>query len=189
MLVTGPTGSGKTTQLYAALKSIVSEEIKILTIEDPIEYYLDGVNQTQVLSKIGMTFARAMRSFLRHDPDVILVGEIRDKETAETAVNASLTGHLVFSTLHTNDAVSATTRLMDMGVEPFLIASSLEAVMAQRLIRTICKSCKEEYVPEQPELMPRDFEYKKGDKLWRGRGCRECRNTGYAAAGRSTNCW
>jgi general secretion pathway protein E len=180
ILVTGPTGSGKTTTLYAALKLIANSELKILTIEDPIEYYLEGVNQTQVLSKIGMTFARAMRAFLRHDPDVILVGEIRDKETAETAINASLTGHLVFSTLHTNDSVSATTRLLDMGVEPFLIASSVEAIMAQRLVRTVCPKCKEAYVPENPELLPRDFNYQPGEKLHRGRGCRECRNSGFA---------
>lgn len=180
ILVTGPTGSGKTTTLYAALSAIVNDEIKILTIEDPIEYYLEGINQVQVLPKVGLTFARALRSFLRHDPDVVLVGEIRDKETAEVAINASLTGHLVFSTLHTNDAVSATTRLLDMGVEPFLVASSLEAAMAQRLVRTICPHCKEEYVPDQPELLPADFEYKPGQKLARGKGCRECRNTGYA---------
>jgi len=180
LLVTGPTGSGKTTSLYAALSEIVSEELKILTIEDPIEYYLPGINQVQVLPKIGLDFARALRSFLRHDPDVILVGEIRDKETAEVAINASLTGHLVFSTLHTNDAVSATTRLLDMGVEPFLISSSVDAVMAQRLVRTICKHCKEDYKPDNAAQFPRDFEYKSGEKLWRGRGCRECRNTGYA---------
>jgi len=180
ILVTGPTGSGKTTTLYAALSAIVTPELKILTIEDPIEYYLDGINQVQVLPKVGLVFARAMRSFLRHDPDVILVGEIRDLETAETAVNASLTGHLVFSTLHTNDAVSATTRLLDMGVEPFLIASSVEAVLAQRLIRTICPNCKEEYVPEHPEHFPRDFDYEPGEALWRGRGCRDCRGSGYA---------
>ncbi len=180
VLVTGPTGSGKTTTLYAALNTIVSPELKILTIEDPIEYYLEGINQVQVLPKVGLDFARAMRSFLRHDPDVILVGEIRDKETAETAINASLTGHLVFSTLHTNDAVSATTRLLDMGVEPFLISSSLEAVLAQRLVRTICKHCREQYVPENPDTLPRDFVYQPGEKLWRGHGCRDCRNTGYA---------
>ncbi len=180
LLVTGPTGSGKTTSLYAALSEIVSPELKILTIEDPIEYYLEGINQVQVLPKIGLTFARALRSFLRHDPDVILVGEIRDKETAEVAINASLTGHLVFSTLHTNDAVSATTRLLDMGIEPFLISSSVEAVMAQRLVRTICPHCKEQYVPEHPGQLPRDFDYQPGEKLWRGRGCRECRQTGYA---------
>lgn len=180
ILVTGPTGSGKTTTLYAALNAIVSHELKILTIEDPIEYYLAGVNQVQVLPKIGLDFARGLRSFLRHDPDVILVGEIRDRETAEVAINASLTGHLVFSTLHTNDAVSANTRLLDMGVEPFLVASSLEAVMAQRLVRTICKKCKEEYIPDDPERLPADFGYKPGEPLWRGRGCRDCRNTGYA---------
>ncbi len=180
VLVTGPTGSGKTTSLYAALSEIVSDELKILTIEDPIEYYLPGVNQVQVLPKIGLTFAKALRSFLRHDPDVILVGEIRDKETAEVAINASLTGHLVFSTLHTNDAVSATTRLLDMGVEPFLISSSVEAVMAQRLVRTLCKKCRESYVPDEHTGLPRDFEHKPGDPLYRGVGCRECRNTGYA---------
>jgi len=180
ILVTGPTGSGKTTTLYAALKSIVSDELKILTIEDPIEYYLEGVNQTQILPKIGLTFARALRSFLRHDPDVILVGEIRDRETAEVAINASLTGHLVFSTLHTNDAVTATTRLLDMGVEPFLVSSSLEAVLAQRLVRVICKHCKEEYVPEHPARLPPDFNYRPGEVLYRGRGCKECRNTGFA---------
>lgn len=180
ILVTGPTGSGKTTSLYAALSAIVSPELKILTIEDPIEYYLEGVNQVQILPKVGLTFARAMRSFLRHDPDVILVGEVRDLETAETAINASLTGHLVFSTLHTNDSVSTTTRLMDMGVEPFLIASSLEACMAQRLIRLNCPNCVEEYVPEKPEVLPRDFGYQAGEKLRRGRGCRDCGNTGYA---------
>jgi type II secretion system protein E len=179
ILVTGPTGSGKTTTLYASLRRIVSEELKLLTIEDPIEYYLEGINQTQILPKIGLTFARALRSFLRHDPDVILVGEIRDKETAEVAINASLTGHLVFSTLHTNDAVTATTRLLDMGVEPFLVSSSLEAVLAQRLVRTICPDCKEEYKPENPKALPPDFEYKAGQVLHRGRGCRRCRNTGF----------
>lgn len=180
VLVTGPTGSGKTTTLYAALAAIVSPELKILTIEDPIEYYLDGINQVQINPKIQLTFARALRSFLRHDPDVVLVGEIRDKETAEVAINASLTGHLVFSTLHTNDAVSAATRLIDMGVEPFLISSSVEAVMAQRLVRTICKSCKEPYVPQDSDMLPRDFEYRPGEILARGVGCRECRGTGYA---------
>jgi general secretion pathway protein E len=179
ILVTGPTGSGKTTTLYAALREIVSDELKILTIEDPIEYYLDGVNQTQTLQKIGLTFARALRSFLRHDPDVILVGEIRDKETAEVAINASLTGHLVFSTLHTNDAVTSTTRLLDMGVEPFLVSSSLEGVLAQRLVRTICKHCKEPWEPDANHRLPPDFGYKTGEVLARGRGCKECRNTGF----------
>ncbi len=182
ILVTGPTGSGKTTTLYAALNTIVSPELKILTIEDPIEYYLEGINQVQILPKVGLTFARGLRSFLRHDPDVILVGEIRDKETAEVAINASLTGHLVFSTLHTNDAVTANTRLTDMGVEPFLISSSIEAVLAQRLLRTICKHCKEEYVPNDEDIkrLPREMDYQRGEHLWRGRGCRECRGTGYA---------
>jgi type II secretory ATPase GspE/PulE/Tfp pilus assembly ATPase PilB-like protein len=180
LLVTGPTGSGKTTTLYAALKTIVTPEIKILTIEDPIEYYLDGVNQTQVLPKIGLTFARALRSFLRHDPDVILVGEIRDLETADVAINASLTGHLVFSTLHTNDAVTATTRLLDMGVEPFLVSSSIEAVVAQRLVRVICRECKKEWMPEHSRVLPPDFNYQPGEVLYRGAGCRDCHNTGFA---------
>ncbi len=180
LLVTGPTGSGKTTTLYAALREIVSPELKILTIEDPIEYYLEGVNQTQILPKIGLTFARALRSFLRHDPDVVLVGEIRDRETAEVAINASLTGHLVFSTLHTNDAVTATTRLLDMGVEPFLVSSSLEAVVAQRLVRTVCKHCKEEYEPDGAAKLPPDFGWTPGQKLYRGRGCKECRQTGFS---------
>ncbi len=180
ILVTGPTGSGKTTTLYAALREIVSPELKILTIEDPVEYYLEGINQTQILPKIGLTFARALRSFLRHDPDVILVGEIRDKETAEVAINASLTGHLVFSTLHTNDAVTASTRLLDMGVEPFLVSSSLEAVLAQRLVRTICKHCKDEFKPENPAMLPEDFGYSRGETLWKGRGCKACRGTGFS---------
>jgi len=180
ILVTGPTGSGKTTTLYAALSEIVCPDLKILTIEDPVEYYLEGVNQIQVLQKVGLNFARAMRAFLRHDPDVILVGEIRDLETAETAVNASLTGHLVFSTLHTNDSVSATTRLLDMGVEPFLISSSVEGVLAQRLVRTICSNCREPWKPEDPATLPKDFGYTDADKLFHGTGCRDCRNTGYA---------
>jgi len=178
LLVTGPTGSGKTTTLYAALSRIVSDTIKVLTVEDPVEYHLYGVNQTSVNLKAGYTFARGMRSFLRHDPDVIMVGEIRDLETAETAVQASLTGHLVFSTLHTNDAASATTRLLDMGVEPFLVASSVEAIMAQRLVRTICKHCKEPFKPDRKKLPP-DFDPGDGP-LFSGRGCRECRNTGFA---------
>jgi len=179
ILVTGPTGSGKTTTLYGALKTIVSDEIKILTLEDPIEYYLPGINQVQISEKIGLTFARGLRAFLRHDPDVVLVGEIRDKETAEVAINASLTGHLVFSTLHTNDACTANTRMLDMGVEPFLVSSSLEGVLAQRLLRTICKHCKEEYEPDLASLPP-DFGIEPGERLWRGRGCRECRNSGYS---------
>ena len=178
ILVTGPTGSGKTTTLYAALNTIRSDKIKILTIEDPIEYYLDGISQVQIKPHIGLTFAAGLRSFLRHDPDVILVGEIRDLETAEVAINASLTGHLVFSTLHTNDAVTSTTRLLDMGVEPFLVSSAISGVLAQRLVRRTCKVCKEEYIPDPGEL-PGDFKLEPGQKLIRGRGCRECRNTGY----------
>ncbi|MCZ6652765.1 MAG: type II secretion system ATPase GspE, partial [Planctomycetota bacterium] len=179
LLVTGPTGSGKTTTLYSALNMIKSETIKILTIEDPIEYYLEGINQVQINHRIGLDFARGLRSFLRHDPDVILVGEIRDKETAEVAINASLTGHLVFSTLHTNDAVSATTRLLDMGVEPFLISSTVEAILAQRLLRVICEKCKQPTKVE-PKQLPPDFKIDKSTTLYHGTGCRHCRGSGYA---------
>ncbi len=178
ILVTGPTGSGKTTTLYAALSEIVSGEIKVLTVEDPVEYHLDGVNQIQVHPKIGMTFARGLRAILRHDPDVVMIGEIRDHETAEAAIQASLTGHLVFSTLHTNDSCSAATRLLDMGVEPYLVTSSLEAAMAQRLVRTICPDCKEPYEPD-PDRLPPDFGYKAGEVVYHGAGCRKCRGTGY----------
>jgi general secretion pathway protein E/type IV pilus assembly protein PilB len=178
ILVTGPTGSGKTTTLYAALNTILNDTIKILTIEDPIEYYLDGIQQVQIKPHIGLTFASGLRSFLRHDPDVVLVGEIRDLETAEVAINASLTGHLVFSTLHTNDAVTATTRLLDMGVEPFLVSSAVSGVLAQRLVRRICTGCREEYAPDPVDLPP-DFKLERGQKLYRGAGCRDCRHTGY----------
>jgi general secretion pathway protein E/type IV pilus assembly protein PilB len=178
LLVTGPTGSGKTTTLYAALSAIVSSEVKLLTVEDPVEYHLDGVNQIQVAPKIGMTFARGLRAILRHDPDVVMIGEIRDLETAEAAIQASLTGHFVLSTLHTNDSCSAATRLLDMGVEPFLVTSTLAAAMAQRLVRTICAECKEEYEPDR-EKLPSDFQLPPGAKLWRGAGCRRCRGTGY----------
>jgi len=178
VLVTGPTGSGKTTTLYGALNTIKNDEIKILTVEDPVEYYLDGIQQVQIKPNIGLTFAAGLRSFLRHDPDVILVGEIRDLETAEVAINAALTGHLVFSTLHTNDAVTATTRLLDMGVEPFLVSSAVTGVLAQRLVRKICPSCKEEYVPETGDI-PSDLVLQSGQKLSRGTGCRDCRRTGY----------
>jgi general secretion pathway protein E/type IV pilus assembly protein PilB len=178
ILVTGPTGSGKTTTLYAALQEIVSPEVKVLTVEDPVEYHLDGVNQIQVSPKIAMTFARGLRAILRHDPDVVMIGEIRDLETAEAAIQASLTGHLVLSTLHTNDACSAVTRLLDMGVEPFLVSSTLAAAMAQRLVRTICQECKEEYEPDRDQLPP-DFKLAPGARLYRGRGCRKCRDTGF----------
>lgn len=180
VLVTGPTGSGKTTTLYSSLLQIQSPETKIITTEDPVEYQLDGINQIQVHSKIGLTFANSLRSILRHDPDIVLVGEIRDLETAENAIQASLTGHLVFSTLHTNDAAGAFTRMSDMGVEPFLVAGTVEAVMAQRLIRRLCKHCKETYSPDRNDI-PQDFPWDQlGDRpLYRSVGCRECRNVGY----------
>ncbi len=181
ILVTGPTGSGKTTTLYAALNKINSEDKNIMTIEDPVEYQLKGISQIQVNPKINLTFAAGLRSILRQDPDVVLVGEIRDFETAEIAIQASLTGHLVFSTLHTNDAPSAVTRLIDMGVEPYLISSSLVAVLAQRLVRTICPHCKVEYEPTDAEL--REIGIKREDlkngKLYRGQGCEYCMYTGY----------
>jgi type II secretion system protein E len=180
ILVTGPTGSGKTTTLYSALLEIKSEETKIITTEDPVEYQLEGINQIQVHPKIGLTFAHTLRSILRHDPDIVLVGEIRDRETAENAIQASLTGHLVFSTLHTNDAAGSYTRLTDMGVEPFLVASTVEAVMAQRLVRTLCSKCKEAYEPN-PDELPRDFPREKlAGPLYRPNGCRHCRHTGYS---------
>ncbi len=180
VLVTGPTGSGKTTTLYSSLLQIQSPETKIITTEDPVEYQLDGINQIQVHSKIGLTFAHSLRSILRHDPDIVLVGEIRDLETAENAIQASLTGHLVFSTLHTNDASGAFTRMSDMGVEPFLVAGTVEAVMAQRLIRRLCKHCRESYTPSKLDA-PSDFPWDDlGDRqVFRSVGCRECRGVGY----------
>jgi len=181
ILVTGPTGSGKSTTLYAALQEIRDDETKIITTEDPVEYKLPGVSQIQVHSKIGLTFASTLRSILRHDPDVILIGEIRDLETAENAIQASLTGHLVFSTLHTNDAAGAYTRLTDMGVEPFLVSSTVEAVMAQRLVRTLCPDCREAFRPAREDL-PEDFPYDRLEEngaLYRAVGCRECRQVGY----------
>ncbi len=183
VLVTGPTGSGKTTSLYSALTEIKSEKNKITTTEDPVEYQLEGINQIQVHAKIGLTFAQSLRSILRHDPDVVLVGEIRDHETAENAIQASLTGHLVFSTLHTNDAPSAYTRLVDMGIEPFLVASTIESVLAQRLVRALCPECREPYEPRREDL-PVDFpwdEYQaRAQPLYRAVGCRECRELGFA---------
>jgi type II secretion system protein E len=178
LLVTGPTGSGKSTTLYASLNRIVSDEVKVITVEDPVEYHVTGVNQIQVNHKVGLDFAAGLRSVLRHDPDVVMIGEIRDKETAETAVQASLTGHLVFSTLHTNDAAGATTRLLDMGVEPFLVASSVEGIMAQRLVRRVCPECAAPYIPDPADL-PSSFEPRQGETLVRGGGCKECRGTGY----------
>lgn len=183
VLVTGPTGSGKTTTLYSSLLEIKSEDTKIITTEDPVEYQLEGINQIQVHPKIGLTFAQSLRSILRHDPDVVLVGEIRDHETAENAIQAALTGHLVFSTLHTNDAPSAYTRLVDMGIEPFLVASTIEAVMAQRLVRSLCQECKQAYRPKQDDL-PKDFPWDEleeaGGHLWAPTGCRKCREIGFA---------
>jgi len=179
ILVTGPTGSGKTTTLYTALNEINDQVRKIITIEDPIEYQLKGVNQIQVSEKAGLTFARGLRSILRHDPDVILVGEIRDRETAQIAVQASLTGHLVFSTLHTNDAPGAVTRLIDMGVEPYLVASSLEAVLAQRLVRVLCPHCKQPDPSPTTAALKAQIGIPAETTVFRAVGCRECRQTGY----------
>jgi type IV pilus assembly protein PilB len=181
VLVTGPTGSGKTTTLYGALNELNKIEDKLITTEDPVEYDLDGIVQIPIDPAIGNTFAHCLRSILRQDPDTILVGEIRDLETAEIAVQASLTGHLVFSTLHTNDAPSAITRLRDMGIPPFLITATLEAVLAQRLVRKICQECREETMPSMEqladlELTPDDVI---GKKFYRGRGCAACNNTGF----------
>lgn len=180
VLVTGPTGSGKTSTLYSSLLEIRDATTKIITTEDPVEYQLDGINQIQVHNKIGFTFAHSLRSILRHDPDIVLVGEIRDLETAENAIQASLTGHLVFSTLHTNDSPTAFTRMTDMGVEPFLVASTVAGVMSQRLVRLLCDSCKEPYTPD-PDDMPSDFPWDAldGRPLYRATGCRECRQVGY----------
>lgn len=180
-LVTGPTGSGKTTSLYAFLNSINTVARKIITVEDPVEYLLPGINQVQVDRSVDMTFAAALRAMLRQAPNIIMVGEIRDVETAEIAINAALTGHLVFSTLHTNDAPGAVTRLIDMGVQAFLVASSLRAVMAQRLLRRVCKYCMEEHVPTPMEarLLGLPDDYVKTHKFYKGRGCERCGRTGY----------
>jgi len=181
ILVTGPTGSGKTTTLYAALSTINHPEINIITIEDPIEYQMDGVGQIQVNPKIDLTFAAGLRSIVRQDPDVILIGEIRDRETAEIAIQSSLTGHLVFSTLHTNDAASAVTRLIDMGIEPFLVTSSIVAIIAQRLVRVLCPHCKEIYVPDEESLfnLGLDQSVLKNNKFYRKKGCNLCMQTGF----------
>lgn len=185
ILVTGPTGSGKTSTLYAALQKIKDPSINIVTIEDPVEYQLSNINQGQINAKAGFTFAGGLRSILRQDPDVIMVGEIRDYSTAEIAIRAALTGHLVFSTLHTNDSAGAMTRLIDMGVEPFLVASSIIGVMAQRLVRTICKDCKEEYVPPAALIKRSKLLYQGGKtKVYIGKGCLKCNQTGYR--GRTT---
>ena len=181
VLVTGPTGSGKTTTLYSCLSKINSRELKILTIEDPVEYQLPGVNQVQVNPKIDLTFATGLRSFLRQDPDIIMVGEIRDRETAEIAIQASLTGHLVFSTLHTNDAPSSITRLVEMGIEPFLVSSSIVGIIAQRLVRTVCRDCARKYTPDDEELakIGLKMEDLQGKQIYRPVGCPNCLETGY----------
>ena len=181
VLVTGPTGSGKTTTLYAALKELNRSDVKIITAEDPVEFNISGINQCQVRSRIGLSFARILRAMLRQAPNVILVGEIRDKETAEIAVQAALTGHLVFSTLHTNDATSAITRLCDMGVKPFLVSASLQAVLAQRLLRVLCKSCRQPYEPAHAELrsVGIDPAATTGTTFYRAEGCEECGHSGY----------
>lgn len=179
ILVTGPTGSGKTTTLYASLNAINSIDKNIITIEDPVEYRLKLIRQTQINPKAGITFASGMRSILRQDPDVIMVGEMRDLETAEMAFQAALTGHLVFSTLHTNDSVGALARLLHLGIEPFLVASSTVAVLAQRLVRTICPNCKTAHPPSQEEMKSFRLEKREGYEFYRGKGCKACRNTGY----------
>jgi type IV pilus assembly protein PilB len=180
VLVTGPTGSGKSTTLYAALNEVASMENNVCTVEDPIEYHLPLINQFQVHERVGLTFSKALRTLLRQDPDVIMVGEVRDEETARTAIQAALTGHLVLSTLHTNDAPSAITRMVNMGVEPYLIGAALNAVLAQRLVRRICNKCRESYDP--PRNLRKAVE-RMGypmEKYFRGVGCRRCRNTGYS---------
>lgn len=181
VLVTGPTGSGKTTTLYSSLNSINKPDRKLITVEDPVEYQLSGINQVQVKPQIGLTFARGLRAMLRQAPDIIMVGEIRDLETAEIATRTALTGHLVFSTLHTNDAAGAIVRLIDMGIAPYLVASSLQGILAQRLVRTICANCKEPYEPGKEELAalnlgPKDLD---NAKIYKGEGCDECSRTGY----------
>lgn len=179
VLITGPTGSGKSSTLYAALNRLNSEEVNIITVEDPVEYQLEGVNQIQVNANVGMTFAKGLRSILRQDPNIIMVGEIRDKETVEVAIRASLTGHLVLSTIHTNDSLGTVTRLLDMGVEPFLVASSLSGIVAQRLVRRVCRDCAEEQAPSKREL---EIFAKRGikiERIVRGRGCSSCNMTGY----------
>ncbi|MBU1301192.1 MAG: GspE/PulE family protein, partial [Gammaproteobacteria bacterium] len=183
VLVTGPTGSGKTTTLYAGLSELNSPEKKIITVEDPVEYRLPRINQVQVNAKIDLTFARVLRAALRQDPDIVLVGEIRDQETAEIGLRAALTGHLVLSTLHTNDALTSAMRLIDMGVEPFLVATALNAVLAQRLIRRVCENCQEEHQPDPRQLAWLETLHGgslAGKRFHRGSGCHQCHNSGYS---------
>jgi type IV pilus assembly protein PilB len=182
ILVTGPTGSGKSTTLYATLNIVSRPEVNVITVEDPVEYRIPGINQVQTNVKAGLTFAAALRSILRSDPDVVLIGEIRDHETAQIAIEAALTGHLVLTTLHTNDAPSAITRLTEMGIEPFLVGSALDAVLAQRLARRLCSKCKEAYVPEPSILLGSRFPWQDGEALptlFRPIGCSACSKTGY----------
>ena len=179
MLVTGPTGSGKSTTLYAALQHIYKPQLKIITIEDPVEFQIDGVNQIPVNRKRGLGFADGLRAILRQDPDVVMIGEIRDRETADIAIRAALTGHLVFSTLHTNDATGAVTRLIDMGVEPFLIASSLRSVLAQRLVRQVCPECRQPAEPSDAMVHRLGHRASQGEMFYEGAGCRACRQVGY----------
>jgi general secretion pathway protein E len=181
VLATGPTGSGKTTTLYAGLQGINNPGVKIVTVEDPVEYMLPGVTQIPVNRKAGRTFATAMRSILRHDPDIIMVGEMRDRETADIAIQAALTGHLVFSTLHTNDASSGITRLVDMGIEPFLVSATVQGILAQRLVRAVCDGCAETYSPSPAERRGAEDAgcVPENDSLRRGRGCDACAGTGY----------
>jgi type IV pilus assembly protein PilB len=181
VICTGPTGSGKTTTLYSALRELNDPSSKLITAEDPVEYDIDGIVQCQIKPEIELTFARILRSMLRQDPDTILIGEIRDKETAEIAVQASLTGHLVFSTLHTNDAPSAIARLLDLGLEPFLVTATLEGVIAQRLVRRLCVNCKEAYTPTEEQLMELELrpDDVAGKTFYFGKGCEACNNTGY----------
>jgi general secretion pathway protein E/type IV pilus assembly protein PilB len=178
VLVTGPTGSGKSTTLYASLTRIVTGEVKAITVEDPVEYHVPGVNQIQVNHAVGLDFATGLRAILRHDPDIIMIGEIRDAETANAAVQASLTGHLVLSTLHTNDAATAATRLLDMGIEPFLVASTVEGVLAQRLLRRVCRECSVARPPHAGEVPP-DFVLAQDGLVAEAVGCRACRGSGY----------
>jgi type IV pilus assembly protein PilB len=182
ILVTGPTGSGKSTTLYATLNIVSRPEINVITVEDPVEYRIAGINQVQTNPKAGLTFANALRSILRSDPDVVLIGEIRDHETAQIAIEAALTGHLVLTSLHTNDAPSAMTRLVEMGVEPFLVGSALDSVLAQRLARKLCDKCKESYTPEPELLGSAGFPWQDGEPLptlYRAVGCTACSKTGY----------
>jgi type IV pilus assembly protein PilB len=182
ILATGPTGSGKSTTLYATLNQINKPEVNVITVEDPVEYRLAGINQVQTNVKAGLTFASALRSILRSDPDIVLIGEIRDHETAQIAVEAALTGHLVLSTLHTNDAPSAVTRLIEMGIEPFLVGSALDVVLAQRLCRSLCDRCRQPYTPTAQELLDVRYPWTEGEPLptlYRPGGCSRCANTGY----------